>query len=730
MKKMMHLGLSLLLLTALVMLAAPRGEINAAAAKVVITEGHYRLVSHSASGEPGNLTSSESTVSMDGNVVAYVSEATNLVIGDTNGFDDIYVTDLSSETVERVSVANNGAEANHISSNPLPSADGRYIAFASLASNLAGTDTNNAWDVFLVDRHTDTLVRVSEPYSEGSPDGGSYLLDFSSNGQYVLFASDATNLVSDDTNGDRDLFLFDRIAGTIQRLSAGTERINTFTACISGDGALVAFTSASDSLVPGDTNGVEDVFLLERSTGMVMMLSAASDGTPGNNESALKDLSDDGTRVLFLSYASNLVANDTNGKPDAFLYDTDSQTLSAITNTTIDGMVSNWSVPEGTALSADGRHLVYTYRNFGNSHIACFWDLRTRGFDCFGQGGTAFAGSISGDGQIVSFTGYGAIIHSLGSVGGQVYILDLNKYSLGAPYWMDHEDTNSDNVPDQMRWQGLIGVDTFTVELKDDSDNSVLQKLTYAVADVCDDSICAAAIEVSLPISRYKWHVVGTNEMGDGEWSEYDVFEVPPSATRLRSPGIDANVYGGRPTFRWYQDTDATSYMIEFSDPSDTLIGDWQKNPVCDPYCSYRIPNTMDLGSAYGDYDWRVRTITNGIAGPWSEMRTFTYTRLERTWQISPENGFTTVDTTPTFEWGEITGATMYLFQIRLPDDRLVGNYLVSDATYCTDGGSCVWDIDDGILEPGVTYKWHVRAKNGRNFGRWTAYRDISIISE
>jgi hypothetical protein len=135
----------------------------------------------------------------------------------------------------------------------------------------------------------------------------------------------------------------------------------------------------------------------------------------------------------------------------------------------------------------------------------------------------------------------------------------------------------------------------------------------------------------------------------------------------------------------------------------------------------------MDLGSAYGDYDWRVRTVSNGIEGPWSETRMFTYTPLERTWQISPADGFTTSDTTPTFEWGEITGATMYLFQLRLPDDTLVRNILVSDATYCTDGGSCVWTIDDGILEPGVTYKWHVRAKNGRNFGRWTAYRTIVI---
>lgn len=197
---------------------------------------------------------------------------------------------------------------------------------------------------------------------------------------------------------------------------------------------------------------------------------------------------------------------------------------------------------------------------------------------------------------------------------------------------------------------------------------------------------------------------------------------------RLRSPGVDKPVYGGRPTFKWYQDIDATSYIIELYNPADTLIGSWQKNPVCDPYCQYRIPREMDFGSSYGNYDWRVRTVIDGEEGPWSEMRMFTYTELERTWQISPERYHNTVDLTPTLEWADITGATMYLMQIRLESNPEVLKILVPDATYC-DGTTCTWEVPDE-LAPMTIYKWHVRAKNGRNFGRWTAYREIIINNE
>jgi hypothetical protein len=222
-----------------------------------------------------------------------------------------------------------------------------------------------------------------------------------------------------------------------------------------------------------------------------------------------------------------------------------------------------------------------------------------------------------------------------------------------------------------------------------------------------------------------------------GDWSNYNTFTTTLPQVELRSPGVDAAIYGGRPTFIWYQVADAASYIIEFYDATgteDILLMSWQKNPVCDPYCTFRVPTDMDLGANYGDYKWRISAKNGALEGAWSETRTFTYTALDRTWQISPATDFEVTTSPITFQWGEITGATMYLFQIRenTIDERLIGNYLVEDALYCVDGGECTWTFvaDSGVFTEGMTYKWHVRAKNGRNYGRWTAYRTFTINLE
>lgn len=284
------------------------------------------------------------------------------------------------------------------------------------------------------------------------------------------------------------------------------------------------------------------------------------------------------------------------------------------------------------------------------------------------------------------------------------------------------------NVDIAYSWEEVFGADRYTLEIRKVSDNSIVHSSRYNASAKCDDSYCSVTVPGTLEYEDYKWRVktwVGTSS---SEWSNYHTFATTLAQVDLRSPGVNATVYGGRPTFIWYQVEDALSYIIEFYDAttgSDVLIETWQKNPVCDPYCTYRIPRDMDLGANYGEYKWRIFAKNSGMLGEWSEMRTFTYSRLNRTVQVSPANGFSTSDTTPEFQWEEITGATMYLFQVRLPDDTFVGNFLVSDTTYCVDGGSCTWELSSA-LPPGE-YKWHVRAKNGRNFGRWTAYRTFTI---
>lgn len=275
-------------------------------------------------------------------------------------------------------------------------------------------------------------------------------------------------------------------------------------------------------------------------------------------------------------------------------------------------------------------------------------------------------------------------------------------------------------------WEHNPGVDSYTLEIKKVDDNSGVHKANYSATARCDGSTCSVTVPGSLALESHKWHVRAWNGTEGSDWSAWNAFDVTLDQVELRSPGVDAMVYGGRPTFKWYPVNDAASYIIELYGPSDTLLGTWQKNPVCAPYCEYRIPGTLDLGSNYGEYDWRIRAKNGAAEGEWSETRTFDYTRLDRTWQISPDDEHTTTDPSPTLQWGEITGATVYLMQIRDQSDNLIVQTLVSDALYCT-GGICTWDVDPELAIG--DYKWHVRAKNGRNFGRWTAYRDLEITA-
>ena len=175
--------------------------------------GTTLMVSITPSGAPGNGDSVRPFVSGNGGFVAFRSQASDLIAGDTNGRWDIFVRDLTNGTTERVSIASDGAESNHNSFDPSLSDDGRFVAFRSMATNLVAGDANARADVFVHDRTTGQTVRVSNP-STGESDGHSFEPVISGDGAWVAFESDATNLVAGDTNGARDVFrVANRLAG-------------------------------------------------------------------------------------------------------------------------------------------------------------------------------------------------------------------------------------------------------------------------------------------------------------------------------------------------------------------------------------------------------------------------------------------------------------------------------------------------------------------------------------
>ena len=185
--------------------------------------------------------------------------------GDTNGFVDVFVHDRQTGATERVSMDSAGSQGDGVSAWPSISADGRFVAFNSDATNLVPGDTNGRTDVFVHDRQTGTTERVS---ADSAGVGGGSGAALSADGRFVAFASDAANLVPGDTNGYPDVFVRDRQTGTIERVSmdsfARQGNNHSFDRAISADGRFVAFASYATNLVAGDTNRVVDVFVHDR----------------------------------------------------------------------------------------------------------------------------------------------------------------------------------------------------------------------------------------------------------------------------------------------------------------------------------------------------------------------------------------------------------------------------------------------------------------------------------
>jgi Tol biopolymer transport system component len=232
-------------------------------------------------------------------------------------------------TTTCVSVASDGSQGNDGSYSPSISADGRYVAFDSDASNLVSGDTNSESDVFVHDRQTGETTRVSVASDGEQGNEDSWYPSISADGRHVAFGSSASNLVGGDTNSEYDVFVHDRQAGQTTRVSVasdggqGNDRSEEFS--ISADGRYVVFDSAASNLVGCDTNDVWDIFVHDRQAGQTTRVSAASDGSQGNSDSGGSSISADGRYVVFDSAASNLVGGDTNGNWDVFVHDRESE---------------------------------------------------------------------------------------------------------------------------------------------------------------------------------------------------------------------------------------------------------------------------------------------------------------------------------------------------------------------------------------------------------------------
>ena len=287
--------------------------------------GQTSRVSMAFDGTQGNGASSSGSFSGDGRLVAFRSGASNLVAGDTDWTNDVFVHDRQTGQTKRVSVASDGTEGNKQSDAPAITADGRFVAFRSQSTNLVVDDTNGQWDTFVRDRQTGETTRVSVASNGTEANNWSTSPSISADGRFVTFATGAGNLVDGDTNETRDVFVHDRQTGQTTRVSVasdGTEANSYSDSCfISADGRFVAFGSPASNLAPGDTNYQVDTFVHDRLTGRTSRASIGSGGAQGNGVSTAPALSADGRFVAFLSWARSLVFPDTNLTTDVLLRD-------------------------------------------------------------------------------------------------------------------------------------------------------------------------------------------------------------------------------------------------------------------------------------------------------------------------------------------------------------------------------------------------------------------------
>jgi Tol biopolymer transport system component len=262
--------------------------------------------------------------------VAFLSYASNLVPGDIAGTWDVFVRDRANGTIERDNVSSDedpAAFGRRIYTKATISANGRYVAFSSEAPNLVEGDTNGTADVFVRDRVAGTTERVTVGNGgwQLNADNGIYGAAISADGRYVTFISNSRDVVAGDDNGLPDIFVRDRVAGTTERIDVAIDGsyANDGLCCeqaISADGRYVAFMSFATNLVSGDTNGRADVFVRDRVAGTTERVSVGGQGD-ANDQSGVAGISADGSIVAFQSVASNLAAGDTNEINDVFVRD-------------------------------------------------------------------------------------------------------------------------------------------------------------------------------------------------------------------------------------------------------------------------------------------------------------------------------------------------------------------------------------------------------------------------
>lgn len=373
--------------------------------------GSNALASANSSGlvSAGSLSDSP-VLDEAGRFVAFVSSATDLVTNPIPGDFHLYLRDLQAGTTSLIDADTNGI------GSPIDatvagamSADGRFVAFESLDGHIVAADRNHAYDVFVrnVTNATTELVSAHDPalpcLSPDGPSATSTIGSLSADGRLIAFWSEADDVVINDTNGLRDVFVRDRVAGTTFLVSVNTNGVAadglSTDPGISGDGQTVVFSSLADDLVNGDNNRAQDVFVSALPSGAVQLVSVNTAGTgPGNSDSYSPLLSSNGQFVLFRSKAGNLAPGMTAGIENLFWRDLQSQSTWALTT---NGVTSAAMTPDGRWVALITSSVKPSFSTLSDRLYV--WDSQSKSI-VYSLNGPGFAFvAMSSDGQRLAY---------------------------------------------------------------------------------------------------------------------------------------------------------------------------------------------------------------------------------------------------------------------------------------------------------------------------------------
>jgi TolB protein len=422
-----------------------------------------------ATGPAANFGASDPSISGDGRFVAFESGATNLHPDDTDANLDAFVRDVQTNTTTLVSRATgaSGANGNGHSGVPAISADGRFVAFESAATNLSPHDGDTSIDVYVRDLQTGTTTLVSRASVGGSKaNNNSYNAVISADGRFVAFESEATNLHPDDGDPSEDVFVRDLQANTTMLVSRATGASGvkgdrgSYEPTISDNGRFVAFESAAFNLHPNDPFDLSDVFVrdLQANTTTLVSRAAGASGAIGNAHSFESAISGDGRFVAFASEATNLHTDDGDYASGVFVRDLQSNTTTLVSRAAGPGGATGNDYSIAPALSRDGRLVSFeswatnlhpddtdeVFDVFVRDVRANTITLVSRAAGVAGAKGNGLsrASAVSGDGRFVAFQSDATNLHPDAVAGHDVYRRQVGaEPSAGADAYTTGQDT-------------------------------------------------------------------------------------------------------------------------------------------------------------------------------------------------------------------------------------------------------------------------------------------------